>query len=265
MNSSSLSKETGLDTPQQKSGAGSTIFNIFTPVVLIVGIALGALFGYLYWGRDLAETKLALAEAQEASQTAAVANPGDSAAAQTQQQEVRRYDVPEDDDPVYGPDDAPITIIEFSDYQCPYCQRWHEQVFLRLRDEYPETVRVVFRDFPLTSIHPEAIPAAEAANCADEQDAYWEYHDALFSGQYGLGSEAYLSYASELELDTDSFEECLESGRHNEEVMADFSYAAGLGVQSTPTFFLNGIPIVGAQPYEVFQQIIEQELAGEIP
>jgi protein-disulfide isomerase len=251
------------DADQMSSRKNPRSFIFLIPVALVVGIALGALFGYLYWGRELEQSQKLLAEFESAQQAAAVQTP--TSVAPAQEQEIRRYEVPEDDDPVFGPEDAPITIIEFSDYQCPYCARWHEQVFLRLREEYPDTIRVVFRDFPLTSIHPEAVPAAEAANCAGEQDAYWEFHDALFSGQNGFGKDAYTSYASDLGLDMVGFTECIESGRHNDEVMADLSYAAELGVQSTPTFFLNGLPIVGAQPYEVFEQIIKQELAGEIP
>lgn len=256
-----------LDSPTKKSPDRSTLVTVLIPLALLVGILVGAFGGYLFWGQDAALAQEANATAQAVQQAMADVQAAEqsAAAAPSQPQQVQRYDVPEDDDPSIGPDDAPITIIEFSDYQCPYCQRWHEQVFLRLRAEYPDTVRFVYRDFPLTSIHPEAVPAAEAANCADEQDAFWDYHNALFSNQYELSSQAYTNYASDLGLDVESFEACLTSGKYNDEVMADFSYAANLGVQSTPTFFINGIPIVGAQPYEVFQQVIEKELAGEIP
>jgi protein-disulfide isomerase len=176
-----------------------------------------------------------------------------------------RYEIPIDDDPMIGPEDAPITIVEFSDYECPYCQRWHTEVFERLLEAYPDEVRLVYRDFPLTSIHPNATPAAIAANCAREQDVFWDYHDKLFGMELGLNTEAYQEYASQLDIDTEEFNECLDSGRYEEEVQADFDFAANLGVRSTPTFFINGIAVVGAQPFEVFQQVIEQELAGEIP
>jgi protein-disulfide isomerase len=169
-----------------------------------------------------------------------------------------------DDDPAIGPPDAPITIIEFSDFQCPYCKRWHNEVYGRLMQEYQGKVRVVFRDFPLSSIHPDAESAAEAADCANEQGAFWEYHDKLFNGDQ-LGQTVYLQYAQELGLDMDKFKTCVDTGRYKSEVAADYDYASNLGVRSTPTFFLNGLPIVGAQPYDVFKQVIEQELAGEIP
>ena len=110
-----------------------------------------------------------------------------------------------------------------------------------------------------------ATPAASAANCAGEQDRYFDFNELLFGMRNELSVSGYLAYAEELELDMDSFNECLESGRHNEEIMADLEYAANLGVNSTPTFFVNGIPVVGAQPFEVFSQLIDRELAGEIP
>jgi protein-disulfide isomerase len=166
---------------------------------------------------------------------------------------------------VYGPDSAPITIIEFSDFECPYCQKWHLEVWPRLQEAYPDQIRLVYRDFPLTNIHANATPAAAAANCAGEQDHYWEFNELLFNARNGLNKASYQAYANELGLDIDSFNECLDSGRQNDEVMADFEFAANLGVSSTPTFFVNGIPVVGAQPFEVFSQLINQELAGEIP
>ena len=126
-------------------------------------------------------------------------------------------------------------------------------------------MRIVYRDFPLTNIHPEAIPAAQAANCAFEQDAFWEFHEEIFSGENELNEESYTRIASNIGLDVDQFEECVSSERYADEVQADMNYAISLGVQSTPTFFLNGIALVGAQPYEVFKEVIELELAGEIP
>jgi protein-disulfide isomerase len=132
-------------------------------------------------------------------------------------------------------------------------------------DTYGDQVRFVYRDFPLDSIHANARPAAEAANCANEQGVFWDYHDKLFSMELGLSPDAYQEYASQLDLDEEAFQECIESGRYQQEVQSDFEFAANLGVRSTPTFFINGIAVVGAQPFEIFQQVIERELAGEIP
>lgn len=231
----------------------SHVYAALLPLVFVIGLSVG----YLFWGRT---TETNIAQAAEAAQQA----QPQAAQAEAAPQEVRRYDVPEDDDPVWGSDDAPVTIIEFSDYECPYCQKWHVQIWPQIQAAYPDQVRLVFRDFPLTQLHANAVSAAAAANCANEQDAYWEFNELLFSGQ-SLNKSTYAQFASDLNLEMEAFTECLESGRQNDEVMADYEYAANLGVSSTPTFFVNGIPVVGAQPFEVFQQIIEAELAGEVP
>ena len=123
----------------------------------------------------------------------------------------------------------------------------------------------MYRNLPLTSIHPDAFPAAVASLCAEEQGAYWPYHDKLFSDELGLSRDAFIQYAVDLELDSGAFEACLDSGKFDDFIREDMDFAFNLGVQSTPTFFINGLAIVGAQPLDVFRQVIDQELAGEIP
>lgn len=215
------------------------------PAVFLLGLGSG----WLAWGQNT--TPQAAAGA-----TDLVTVKGD----------VKRYDIPlEADDPVLGPENAPITIIEFSDYQCPYCTRWYTEVYTRMMKDYQGKIRFVYRDFPLYSIHPEAGPAAEAANCAGEQDAYWKFHDTLFQQNQDLGSAAYSRYAADLGLNVEQFDKCVKERRYKDEVDADYKYASKLGVSSTPTFFVNGLAVVGAQPYEVFQQLIDKELAGDIP
>ncbi|MCK7526851.1 MAG: DsbA family protein [Ignavibacteriales bacterium] len=154
--------------------------------------------------------------------------------------------------------------MEFSDYQCPYCRRWHEQVYEPLLNAYPGKIRMVYRHLPLTSIHPDAFPAAEAAMCAGEQNSYWPFHEKLFSSD-ALGSAVYTQYAQELGLDMTAYGSCITERRYQEAVQADLDFAVNLGVRSTPTFFINGLAIVGAQPLDIFRQVIDQELAGEIP
>jgi len=222
------------------------ITSVLIPVIFILGIGSG----YLIWGRKSTATAGNTAQAEKLS---------------TPTVQVRRYPVPVDDDPSIGPADAAITIIEFGDFQCPSCKKWHDQVLEPLLANYPSQIRFVYRDFPLTSIHSGAEPAAEAADCAGEQGSYWPFYQALYSMKYNLTGESFQQYASELGLDTQAFAECLTDKRYETEVMGDFNYAVNLGVNSTPTTFINGIPVVGAQPYEVFKQIIEMELAGEIP
>ena len=254
----------------------SHFFLALLPIAFVLGISVG----YIFWGlqpftlstnEGTPGTLLVDGESQAADRDNPVNQ--DEAPAQspsgedggTTPQQVKRYDVPEGDNPSLGSEDAPITIIEFSDYECPFCRRWHDEVFDKIRDEYPDRVRFVYRDFPLTSLHPNAVSAAEAASCADEQDAFWEFSEMLYSDEYGFGEDAYVKYAQDLELDIPGFEECIEEGRYSDEVQADYEFASSIGVRSTPTFFLNGIAVVGAQPFEVFQDIIEKELAGEIP
>lgn len=238
------------------------IYAFVVPGVFLVGLALGFLVrGWVSFPASATSAAAASVEGSDRSVPAGESDPAEAAS----NQQIVRYDVPVDDDPVRGPDDAPITIVEFSDFECPYCRRWHAEVYQQLFDTYGDQIRLVYRDFPLESIHPNAEPAAQAANCAYEQGAFWGYHDRLFSMELGLGQEAYLEYASQLDLDEVEFQDCLESKRYQEEVQSDFEFAANLGVRSTPTFFINGIAVVGAQPFDIFQQVIERELAGEIP
>jgi protein-disulfide isomerase len=249
----------------------------FSPMLIPLAFVLGLLAGYLTWGRSPFTNPQAQASAGAAAPVSAPAadtpvdapaansQPAAQAADPEQTQPVVRYDVSRGSNPVLGNPDAPITIIEFSDYECPYCRKWHFEVFPLIREAYPDQVNFVFRDFPLTSIHPNAVPAGEAARCAGEQGMFWEFNEALFSMQYGLNLDAYTAYAQAFGLDMAAFKECLDSARHQKEVLADLKWATDLGVRSTPTFFLNGIALVGAQPFEFFQMVIEKELAGEIP
>lgn len=167
-----------------------------------------------------------------------------------------------DDDPVEGKSDAPVTIIEFSDFQCPFCGRFYSQTLLQLRKEYVDTgkVKVIYRDFPL-SFHPEAQKAAEAAECADEQGKFWKMHDKIFENQETMGLASYKKWATEFGLDSAKFNQCLDSGKYVSEVQKDFSDGQSAGVSGTPTFFINGQEVVGAQPFSVFKQVIDAELA----
>ena len=173
---------------------------------------------------------------------------------------IRRVDVSTDDDPSIGPANAPVTIIEFSDYQCPYCQVWYQQVYQQLLASYPNKLRFVYRDLPLP-MHPEAVPAAEAADCAGAQGAYWKYHDALFDQKYGLDRAAYEHYAADLGLDMTAFGVCLDSQKYQGEVQADSADAARVGINSTPSFVINGRILIGALPLSDFKAVIDEELA----
>lgn len=157
-----------------------------------------------------------------------------------------------------GPAAAPVTIFEWSDYECPFCQR-AQDVLQRLQGEFPDTVRFVFKDFPLRS-HPNALPAALAARCAGAQGRYWEYHDLLFVGQPDLARDHLLGYARRLGLDASAFTECLDSGRYRDAVLAEQREGREAGVRATPTFFINQRKIEGALPLEEFRDAIKQAL-----
>lgn len=169
-------------------------------------------------------------------------------------------DVSVDDDPARGPEDAAVTIIEFSDFQCPYCGRFFQQTLPQLMAQYGDRIRFVYRDFPLDQIHPFARGAAIAAECADDQGKFWEYHDLLFSNQQALSGADLKSYADRLGLDTEAFAACVDDSRYNDEVNADLRDGLQAGVTGTPTFFINGRRVVGAQPLQTFQAIIDELL-----
>jgi protein-disulfide isomerase len=166
-----------------------------------------------------------------------------------------------DDDPAWGPEDAAVTVIEFSDFQCAFCARFYAETLPQLNENYGDRIRFVFRDFPLTSIHPFAVKAAEAAECADDQEAFWEYHDLLFENQSALDVDSLKGYAADAGLDTEAFDECLDSGKYTSEVANDLQDGVAAGVRGTPAFFVNGSLISGAQPYAVFQQVLDAALA----
>ncbi|MEK6875517.1 MAG: thioredoxin domain-containing protein [Nanoarchaeota archaeon] len=166
-----------------------------------------------------------------------------------------------DDDAVKGDDNAPVIMVEFSDYECPYCGRHFEQTYSQIIQEYVDTgkVKLVFRDFPL-SFHPNAQKAAEAAECAGEQNKYWEMHDKLFENQQALSVKDLKQYAKEIGLNTAKFNSCLDSGEMASEVSKDMQDGQAAGISGTPGFIINGQLASGAQPFSVFKQIIDQEL-----
>ena len=170
-----------------------------------------------------------------------------------------RFEVSVDDDPSIGPDDAPITIIEFGEYECPFCAR-AKVVTDQLMKNYEGKIRRVYRDFPL-GFHQRAIPAAVAANCAGAQDKYFPMHDLILGDQSNLSDEAFKSYAEQLKLDIPAWETCLQDPAQVAEIRADMADGEKVGVSGTPGFFINGIFLSGALPYETFEAIIERELA----
>jgi protein-disulfide isomerase len=172
----------------------------------------------------------------------------------------RRYEVNLDGSPAKGPEDAAVTIVEFSDFQCPYCGRVTGTLD-RIHREYGEDVRIVFKHLPLR-IHPKAPAAHAAAEAAHRQGRFWEMHDAIFANQAAMSPERYHEYAVQIGLDMDQFEADLQAGEVRGRVSADAAEAAKLGVTGTPGFFVNGRFVSGALPFESFQRMIDEELGG---
>ncbi|MBL8101692.1 MAG: DsbA family protein [Anaerolineales bacterium] len=231
----------------------------FYSVLVVLAFGVGILVGYVLWGRGTTAAAAVPAQAAAAQQPS-----GEVVEAPTAQPQFVRYDIPTEGYPSIGPEDAPITIVEFSDFQCPFCRRFHDETYQALLDAYPNQIRFVYRNLPLTSIHPDAMPSAVASLCANDQNAYWDYHEKLFSSEV-LDQATFIQYATDLNLNVDEFTACLSSGKHDDFIQQDMNFALDLGVQSTPTFFINGLAIVGAQPLSSFQQLIDKEIAGEIP
>ena len=169
-----------------------------------------------------------------------------------------RTEVDVGDAPAIGDDGAKVTVIEFSDYQCPFCKRVRPTIW-RIVDEYKGDVRYVFMDFPL-NFHRDAKKAHEAARCAGDQGKYYEYNRKLFDNQAKLKIDDLKKYAKQLNLNMDEFSECLNSGKHGPTVEGMIAKGVGVGVSGTPAFFINGIMISGARPYESFKEIIDAEL-----
>jgi protein-disulfide isomerase len=161
--------------------------------------------------------------------------------------------------PSIGSEKAPVTIVEFSDFECPFCVR-AEATVKQVMKEYEGKVRLVYRDFPLP-FHSHAQKAAEAAHCAGDQGKYWDMHETLFSNQQALGTDELKGHAKKLGLDSSKFDKCLDSGEKAKLVEENKKAGAEVGVSGTPAFFVNGILISGAQPFSEFKTIIDKELA----
>ena len=219
--------------------------------VLVVGLVIGFAMGNAGTGPDSGN-----AAAPQQQQAA----PQDAGSG--------KVSVSADDDPVLGNKDAPVTVIEFSDFECPFCGRAFTDAVTGMKKDYVETgkVKFVYRDFPL-SFHPQATPAAEAAECADEQGKFWEFHDTLFQNQGSLSDAFYKQTAADLGLDTAKFNSCVESRKYRAEVQQDLAAGSAAGVSGTPTFYIGNdkdgyTELVGAQPYAVLRQAIEAALAA---
>jgi protein-disulfide isomerase len=197
-----------------------------------------------------------------APQAAQAGNGAPSPAAQLPTAQAKNMAVLAEDDAFEGNANATVTIVEWSDYQCPFCEKFYSQTLGQIREQYVDTgkVKFVYRDFPL-DFHENAQKAAEAAECAGEQGKYWEMHNKLFEEGVSGGVAAFKQYAEDIGLDAAKFNECLDSGAMASEIKKDLQDGQVNGISGTPGFIINGQLVTGAQPFSAFQQVIEAALA----
>lgn len=169
-------------------------------------------------------------------------------------------DVSTEGRPYKGPADAPVTVVEFTDYECPYCAQHFRETYSELLSRYDRELRYVIRNFPVSTLHPHAQLAAVAAECAHDQGRFWDYHDLLFERSPALERADLLTYAREARLDLDAFEGCIESEEMAAIVERDFQDGVAYGVRATPTFFINGRRVVGALALDQFVPLIDAAL-----
>ena len=225
----------------------------YTPLAVLLGGALIALAVYMSGSPLLGSDRDSTASPQEAQGLG-----------------TEKVEVSADDDAFLGEENAPVTVIEFSDFQCPFCRSFFNDTLPKLKSEYIDKglVRLVYRDFPL-EFHEMAQKYAEAAECAGDQGKFFEMHDKIFGEQAqegegtisGITNDDVKKWAREIGLEGSDFDQCLDSDKFAEEVQKDFSDGSTAGVKGTPTFFINGTPLEGAQPFESFKAVIDAELA----
>lgn len=232
----------------------------FTTPILIVLLVIVAFLAGMFW------TKIQSLEQGEAPEKVVQASPTPGVPegeVPLSEEQIARIEQGEAG--VKGEEGAPITIVEFSEYQCPFCGKYVEETYFQIWEEYGDQIRYIFRDYPL-SFHQHAQTLAEVARCAGDQDQYWEMHDLIFENQEEWSSKQNIDadisgFVTQLGLDGDEFDSCLSSGKYTQAVKDNLQIGIEVGVQGTPTFFINGQQLVGAQPFSAFQSIIDAELA----
>jgi protein-disulfide isomerase len=286
---SAVEQEAFIAEPGTAPQRSDEVFKLSREVVnyVLVGLVFlvaGALLGVTLGGSGVDERALRgivqdvvsneIARLEIAAPIVMQSNGGmDQAAIDAQVQQalddaLRRQRYLEGNDPYMGPTDAPVVMVEFSDFFCSFCGRHYRETLQPLLENYEGVIRYVYRDFPSVGGQ-NAVQAAQAAHCADDQGRFWDYHAILFDNQMAPGREVgamnniLIGYADELGLDVETFTTCLESEKYLNDVIQDASEGQANGVRGTPSFFINGTFVSGAQPYEVFANIIDAELARQ--
>lgn len=239
-----------------RAEGGSNKNNLFLPIsIILAGLMIG---GAVLYTRSDSKKVAANNQAANIQQVAGGTQPTGGI-----------INVSPDDDAVLGDPNAPVTIIEFSDFQCPFCRKFWKETLPQIKKDYLLTgkAKLVYRDFPLVQIHPGATLAAEGAECAKEQGKFWEMHDAIFEEQEKQGSgtieftaDDVKKWATKIGLNASKFNQCLDSGKYKQEIEKDTADGSAAGVTGTPAIFVNGRLIVGAQPFAAFKAVIDEEL-----
>ena len=228
---------------------------------LLVSVFLNIVFGYALFGNNKLAGFLSLSDKQDVAEVQVADNNLKPQAWQPSSEgtgEIQEFNITKNDN-VRGKFNAPITLVEYSDFECPFCGKIYP-TFKKLLADYSGKVRLVYKHFPL-SFHPNAQKAAESAECASEQGKFWEYHDKIFENQSGgFSLSNFKQWAEDLNLDVNKFNDCLDSGKYASKVQADQADGQNRGVQGTPATFVNGQLVSGAVPYENFKSIIDQLL-----
>lgn len=247
----------GSDRSERASALTIHIQSWATPVVGLVMLVMGLLIGYFVRPLTLAQAATPAVSAALATAPVTLPTADQSAARQALMAsllpKVRHFQ---------GDPKAPVTMIEFGDFQCPFCGRYASEVNPQVQAQYVQTGKVRFGFVNFAFLGSESTWAAEAAECASDQGKYWQYHDKLYSSQGGENQGAFSKdhlkqFAQELGLDPQTFNDCLDSDKYAALIQSDTGLSSSLGVQSTPTFVVNGESVVGAQPFEVFQQTFD--------
>lgn len=231
--------------------------NLSVPIAIVIA-------GLMIAGAIIVTNQNPKTSLKETSQQAAQILPDTNSPTQpspkqpSQKPAVEEFKITKDDH-IRGNFNAPITLVEFSDFECPFCGR-HFPTLNKILSDYKGKVRLVYKHFPL-SFHPNSQKAAEASECASEQGKFWEYHDKIFENQAsGLSLDKFKQWAKDLGLDTQQFNACLDSGKYAQKVQTDYQEGLQKGVNGTPVTFINGQLVSGALPYESFKQIIDSIL-----
>ncbi len=238
---------------------------------LLLGVVMGAI-GYQRY--DQANSKVneqlinaavarsitAMQDAVNKSVASAVAAGGGNAVAAATPDPNKRYTIPVDNHPAMGPADAPITIVEFSDFRCAFCGKFARETLQPLMTKYDGKVKFVYRNFIIFG--QTSYDTAMAAYCAGDQSKFWDFHNLAFRDQQNLSREDFIKFATELKIDVPKFTTCFDKSDHRQQILDDMTYADSLGLQGTPSFFVNGRFVSGAQPLEVWSSVIDTELAN---